>query len=249
MFFVKFGAKTTQLWTNTMISRRKAMSAILGGTVVATNFSLVNNAMADRVYDMAERRWVEVDPNVIRTDRRVPSKYKRRNVSIRTNRPVGSIIIHTDKKFLYYVTAPNKAIRYGVGVGREGFSWNGDVTVKRKAKWPSWTPPAEMRARERKKGIILPVTQKGGIENPLGARALYLYQGGRDTLYRIHGTNQPWSIGLNLSSGCIRLNNHDVEDLYERVDLGSKVTVIGPGEDPGKVFTESMNPFAALFGL
>jgi lipoprotein-anchoring transpeptidase ErfK/SrfK len=103
-----------------------------------------------------------------------------------------------------------------------------------------------MRAREAKKGIILPITQKGGIDNPLGARALYLYQGNRDTLYRIHGTNQPWSIGLNLSSGCIRMLNSDVEYLYNKVKLGSKVVVIGPGQST-RAFSESTNPFAALF--
>ena len=139
-------------------------------------------------------------------------------------------------------------MRYGVGVGREGFTWKGNATIKRKAEWPSWTPPAEMRAREAKKGIILPITQKGGIDNPLGARALYLYQGNRDTLYRIHGTNQPWSIGLNLSSGCIRLLNKDVEHLYSNVKIGSKVVVIGQGQSANGVLRENMNPLAALFG-
>ena len=230
-----------------MISRRETLKFLLGGTFVATNFGLVNHAVAERVYNSTERRWEEVDPNVIRTDRRVPSKYKRRNVRINTKHPVGTIIIHTDKKFLYHVTGKGKATRYGVGVGREGFAWNGDATIKRKAEWPSWTPPAEMRARERKKGIILPITQKGGIDNPLGARALYLYQGNRDTLYRIHGTNQPWSIGLNLSSGCIRMLNSDVEHLYERVALGSKVVVVGPGQNASSAFAERVNPFAALF--
>lgn len=217
-----------------MINRRKALSFLMGGTIAATNASVINNAMAERRYNYAEERWEEYDPNVIRTDRRVPTKYSRRSVTVNTSYPTGTIIIHTDKKFLYHVTSKNKATRYGVGVGREGFAWNGNATIKRKAKWPTWTPPAEMRVRERKKGIILPVTQKGGIDNPLGARALYLYQGNRDTLYRIHGTNQPWSIGLNLSSGCIRLLNKDVEHLYEKVALGSKVVVIGPGKSDSK---------------
>ncbi len=233
-----------------MISRREAMTVILGGAFTAANFGMMRDASAElqRVFDHTERRWVEIDPNEIKTNRRVPSKFNRRSVRIKTELPAGSIIIHTDKKFLYYIEGKGKAIRYGVGVGREGFGWNGAVRIKRKAEWPSWTPPAEMRARERKKGIILPVTQKGGIDNPLGARALYLYQGGRDTLYRIHGTNQPWSIGLNLSSGCIRLLNKDVEHLYDKVKLGAKVVVIGPGQDPSRVYKENLNPFAALLG-
>ncbi len=233
-----------------MISRREKLKVLLAGTAVAANFGLINNAVAqkERVYNYADQRWEEVDLSVIRTDRRVPTKYNRRNVRINTKLPVGTIIIHTDKKFLYHVTGKNKATRYGVGVGREGFAWNGDATIKRKAEWPTWTPPAEMRAREKEKGIILPITQKGGIDNPLGARALYLYQGNRDTLYRIHGTNQPWSIGLNLSSGCIRMLNKDVEHLYEKVKLGSKVVVVGPGQKSAKGFSENINPLAALFG-
>lgn len=231
-----------------MINRRDTLKVLLGGTAIATNLGFINSAQAERVYNHAERRWVEVDVNQIRTDRRVPTKYNRRNVRIKTSHPVGTIIINTDQKFLYHVTGKNKATRYGVGVGREGFAWSGDATIRRKAEWPTWTPPAEMRERERKKGIILPITQKGGIDNPLGARALYLYQGNRDTLYRIHGTNQPWSIGLNLSSGCIRMLNKDVEHLYEQVKLGSKVVVVGPGQKSARGFTENINPFAALFG-
>jgi len=223
------------------------LTSLAGGTVAATQFGLVERALAERVYNFTERRWETIDPNVIRTDRRVPSKYKRRNVGINTKLKPGTIVIHTDGKFLYHIQSSKKAVRYGVGVGREGFTWKGDATIRRKAEWPTWTPPAEMRARERKKGIILPITQAGGIDNPLGARALYLYQGNRDTLYRIHGTNQPWSIGLNLSSGCIRMLNSDVEFLYEKVKLGSKVVVIGPGENLGRALRENKNPFAALF--
>ncbi len=231
-----------------MMNRRKFMTVLAGSTIASTQLGLVRDAMADRVYNYAERRWETVDQNRIRTDRRVPSKYKRRNVKVNTQLTPGTIVIHTDKKFLYHVQSSKKAVRYGVGVGREGFAWDGNATIKRKAEWPTWTPPAEMRARELKKGIKLPVSMAGGPENPLGARALYLYQGNRDTLYRIHGTNQPWSIGLNLSSGCIRLLNSDVEHLYKQVKLGSKVVVIGPGESGSNVLTESMNPFAALFG-
>lgn len=232
-----------------MITRRNALKLLAGSAAAATGLGFSQNAFAERVYNYTERRWEEVDTSRIRTDRRVPSKYNRRNVSVSTKLATGTIIIHTDNKFLYHVTGKGKATRYGVGVGREGFTWKGNATIKRKAEWPTWTPPAEMRAREAKKGIKLPISMPGGIENPLGARALYLYQGNRDTLYRIHGTNQPWSIGLNLSSGCIRLLNKDVEHLYKNVKLGSKVVVIGPGQDASGILRENGNPLAALFGI
>ncbi|MFD2236793.1 L,D-transpeptidase [Aureimonas populi] len=134
----------------------------------------------------------------------------------------GTIVIDTGAKFLYLVEPGGKARRYGVGVGREGFSWKGRERVSRKAEWPGWTPPQSMIARERAKGVILPAHMPGGPENPLGARALYL----GSTLYRIHGTNQPWTIGRAVSSGCIRMRNEDVIDLYERVPVGAAVIVI-----------------------
>lgn len=134
----------------------------------------------------------------------------------------GTIVIDTSARFLYLVEEDGLARRYGVGVGREGFEWSGVEKVTRKAEWPEWRPPEQMRERERKKGRELPVVMAGGPDNPLGARALYL--GG--TLYRIHGTNQPWSIGQALSSGCIRMRNEDVIDLYERVKVGTKVVVL-----------------------
>ncbi|MEM8797726.1 MAG: L,D-transpeptidase, partial [Pseudomonadota bacterium] len=137
----------------------------------------------------------------------------------------GTIIVDGNRHFLYLIQEGGMAMRYGIGVGKEGFGWSGIVRVGRTAKWPRWTPPAEMVARD-------PLAAKfkngmpGGPDNPLGARALYLYDGGRDTIYRIHGTTKPWSIGLNVSSGCIRLTNDDVTDLYERVRVGAKVIVL-----------------------
>jgi lipoprotein-anchoring transpeptidase ErfK/SrfK len=178
----------------------------------------------------------DVAPSV--RNRAVPEKFQRRKVRLATTEKPGTIIVDTDNKFLYYVEGGNRATRYGIGVGREGFGWSGVVSIGRKAEWPSWTPPAEMRAREARRGIKLPVVMQGGPDNPLGARALYLYKGGRDTIFRIHGTNQPWSIGLNLSSGCIRMMNKDVEHLYSRADIGSKVIVIGPGNKQGNVAFE-----------
>jgi lipoprotein-anchoring transpeptidase ErfK/SrfK len=134
----------------------------------------------------------------------------------------GTIVIDTSQRFLYHVEAGGQARRYGVGVGKEGFSWRGSERVTRKAEWPGWTPPAQMIARERAKGRILPAHMPGGPENPLGARALYL----GSTLYRIHGTNQPYTIGQAVSSGCIRMRNEDVMELYERVSVGTRVVVL-----------------------
>ena len=190
----------------------------------------------------------DVAPSV--RNRAVPEKYKRRMVRFSTNEAPGTIIVDTNNKFLYYVEGRNRATRYGIGVGREGFGWSGVVKIGRKAEWPSWTPPAEMRRREAAKGRHLPVVQKGGPDNPLGARALYLYKGGRDTIFRIHGTNQPWSIGLNLSSGCIRMMNKDVEHLYARAPVGTKVVVIGPGNKHGDVAFQDrgIDIFRTLFG-
>ena len=133
----------------------------------------------------------------------------------------GTILIKTSERRLYYILPGGKAIKYGVGVGRRGFSWRGQKRISRKTEWPTWTPPASMRAREKKKGRILPVSMKGGPNNPLGARALYL--GG--SLYRIHGTNAASTIGGAVSSGCIRMLNSEVKDLYARVRIGTRVIV------------------------
>ena len=155
----------------------------------------------------------------------LPSQYQRQSVRYNTSEKPGTIVIDTKNKFLYYVEGNGWATRYGVGVGREGFGWKGTVKIGRKAEWPTWTPPPEMRARERKKGRILPVSMEGGPQTPLGARAMYLYDGGRDTMFRIHGTSEPWTIGHNVSSGCIRMVNADVTDLYGKAGVGTKVIV------------------------
>jgi lipoprotein-anchoring transpeptidase ErfK/SrfK len=130
----------------------------------------------------------------------------------------GTVIIDTPNTYLYYVLGNGKAMRYGIGVGRDGFTWSGVQTVSRKAEWPDWTPPPEMLRRQP----YLPRFMAGGPDNPLGARAMYL--GG--TIYRIHGTNQPQTIGGRVSSGCIRMTNEDVIDLYARVSVGTKVIVL-----------------------
>ena len=151
----------------------------------------------------------------------IDPKFLPQMVSYQTSQKPGSIIIDTNTKFLYLVMGNGQARRYGVGVGKQGFEWTGTEKITRKAEWPSWTPPKEMILRERAKGRELPAFMEGGPANPMGARALYL----GSTLYRIHGTNQPWTIGQAVSSGCIRMRNQDVMDLYERVQRGAKVSV------------------------
>ena len=149
-------------------------------------------------------------------------EFMRKKVRLETRERPGTIIINTNTKYLYFVEGNNRATRYGVGVGRDGFGWGGEVKIGRKAEWPDWRPPATMIRREAAKGRKIPHFVEGGINNPLGARAMYL----GSTLYRIHGSNQPWTIGHAVSSGCIRMRNEDVMDLYERVKVGTTVHVI-----------------------
>ena len=154
--------------------------------------------------------------------RQMDPQYLPQMVAYDTAEKAGTIIIDTNNRFLYLVTGNGEARRYGVGVGKPGFEWAGSHKITRKAEWPTWTPPSEMISREAAKGHYLPASMQGGPENPLGARAMYL----GSTLYRIHGTNAPWTIGYAVSSGCIRMRNEDVVDLYERVNVGTKVVVI-----------------------
>lgn len=155
------------------------------------------------------------------------TRYKgKKKITYKTGEKPGTIIISTRKRKLYYVLPKGKAIEYGVGVGRAGFTWSGTARIARKAKWPAWHPPKEMIEREKKLyGRTLPARMEGGPNNPLGARALYLFEGNKDTLYRIHGTNAPHTIGRALSSGCIRMLNKEVIDLHDRVRINAKVIV------------------------
>ncbi len=155
------------------------------------------------------------EPNA--EEERLPATFQRQLVFFRTTEAPGTIIVHTSERFLYLVQGNNRALRYGIGVGRDGFQWQGLVKISRKAEWPDWTPPPEMIARQP----YLPRFMAGGPGNPMGARALYLGQ----TVYRIHGTNQPQTIGEAVSSGCFRLVNPDVSDLYDRVPVGTRVVV------------------------
>ena len=148
----------------------------------------------------------------------IDPKFDRQTVAYDGDEKAGTIVVDTPNKFLYLVEDGGKALRYGIGVGRPGFTWSGVHTVTAKKQWPDWTPPPEMLQRRPD----LPRFMPGGLDNPLGARALYL----GSTLYRIHGSNEPWTIGTNVSSGCIRMRNADVEDLYDRVKIGTKVVVL-----------------------
>jgi lipoprotein-anchoring transpeptidase ErfK/SrfK len=170
-------------------------------------------AQAGRSIQIDDQPGVVPDPR----DEQLPVAFQRQAVFYRTNEPPGTIIVDTAERYLYLVQGNNRAIRYGIGVGREGFQWQGLLKITRKAEWPDWTPPPEMIQRQP----YLPRFMAGGPGNPMGARALYLGA----TIYRIHGTNQPHTIGSAVSSGCFRLVNNDVADLYERVPVGTKVVV------------------------
>ena len=199
----------------------------LAGVVFAAGSAAALNVQT-QIYNPEARRWEDYDPRkailYFQRHGQTPDAFQRKIVTFRTAEKPGTIVIDGDKHFLYYILPDFKAIRYGIGVGREGFGWAGIVNVGRKAAWPTWTPPPEMVSRDPKAAQYA-----GGPDNPLGPRALYLYEGNRDSIYRIHGTTEPWSIGLNVSSGCIRLNNDDIIDLYERVEVGAKVVVLMQG--------------------
>ncbi len=206
------------------------------------------------IYDPASRSYVTYDPEQVRRDSgvyaptapqaapaataaaRIPSAVRSREADPKFDRQVvaydgseepGTIVIDTAEKFLYYVMEDGQALRMGVGVGREGFGWTGTVYVTRKQENPKWFPPADMVARQPELAKYQTEGMAGGDGNPLGVRALYLHdENGKDTLYRIHGTIEPWSIGLNVSSGCIRVLNENVIELYNTVPIGTKVVVI-----------------------
>lgn len=190
-----------------------AMGALIGADA---------NAAVRAYWDQASGKWLKYDTEAQRV---VPKNYtpiKRRVINYDGPFKANTLVINTAERRLYYVMPGGKALKYGVGVGKEGFQWSGTDYISRKAEWPGWTPPPEMIERERKKGRILPKYMEGGPRNPLGARALYI--GG--TLYRIHGSNEPWSIGRAVSSGCIRLTNDDVKHLYNQVSVGTRVVVL-----------------------
>ncbi len=210
--------------------RRVKLAGVLAAALAFAAVAAL--AAGTQVYDPKTHQWISYDRTKAykywRQHKQVPPAFRPQVVTFRTAEQPGTIIIDGNAHFLYLVQPNQQAIRYGIGVGRDGFGWAGIVRVGRTADWPTWTPPAEMvardpRARQWANG------QPGGPDNPLGARALYLYEGDQDTIYRIHGTPEPWTIGLDVSSGCIRMNNDDIIDLHSRIKVGAKVIVLMQG--------------------
>lgn len=188
-----------------------------GGAGARSSYEAVYAARYDEGFEIPAVDLTKVDP-----------QYLRREVYYETPERVGTVIVDTANRYLYLVREGGTAIRYGVGLGREGFAWNGRAVIQWKRKWPRWTPPDEMVARqpELARYSIDNGGMDPGLDNPLGARALYIFQNGEDTLYRIHGTPEYWTIGRAVSSGCVRMMNQDVIDLYDRVPNGSPIVVI-----------------------
>jgi lipoprotein-anchoring transpeptidase ErfK/SrfK len=207
--------------------------------------SIVTPFAAQQAYAYApaqQQRYESLVPEPAQSAAAVPQHLRRQTVNYPTREAPGTIIVDTPNTYLYYVLGGGKAVRYGIGVGREGFTWSGVRSIERKAEWPDWVPPPEMVQRQP----YLPRFMAGGEGNPLGARAMYI--GG--TIYRIHGTNAPSSIGQNVSSGCIRMLNEDVVDLYERVKIGTKVVVLpaGPRSAPVIAGEQRRQPQLTLTG-
>ncbi|NVK32908.1 MAG: L,D-transpeptidase [Rhodobacteraceae bacterium] len=194
------------------------LKSILAALVVAFTFSsfAAHAGPGGKFYDPETKQWVTYGPSY-----GGKSPVKRKKVRYESKYKPGTIVVDTGERRLYRIMEGGKAMRYGIGVGKTGFQWGGTHRITRKAEWPGWTPPPQMRARERAKGRILPAHMPGGPNNPLGARALYI----GSTLYRVHGTNQPWTIGSAVSSGCIRLANEDVIHLYKSVNVGDRIVV------------------------
>jgi lipoprotein-anchoring transpeptidase ErfK/SrfK len=195
---------------------RKLSLVFAGLLAFAVAIATPGVAFADWYFDAAKNEWIDSDAPKA-TSSRGGSKVKRQEVDYKTKYAPGTIIVETSERRLYLVLGNGRAMKYGVGVGRDGFRWSGTHRITRKAEWPGWTPPPAMRKRVPG----LPAYMPGGPDNPLGARALYI----GSTLYRLHGTVEPWTIGSAVSSGCIRLTNPDIIDLYNRVKVGARIIV------------------------
>jgi lipoprotein-anchoring transpeptidase ErfK/SrfK len=194
------------------------LGLVLGGCTDSARFSSSDANLTPR------DRELLANPPYANAD--IPEQFRRRVVDYPYKEGPGTILVNSDARYLYYVLPEGKAVRYGVAVGNEALAWSGVATVGRMTEWPDWIPTPDIRARLGP----FPDRVPGGPANPLGARALYLFQGKTDTLYRIHGTNQPQYIGQAVSSGCIRMTNEDVIDLYDRARLGATVIVLAPGQ-------------------
>ncbi|GLQ57323.1 L,D-transpeptidase [Devosia nitrariae] len=199
-------------------SRLQPAAGVQPAVYVDPMYYEVYGAMPDEPHPIPAFNPASVRPELLR-----------QVVDYPTTERSGTIIVDPGAKFLYLTRGDGQAIRYGVGVGRAGYDYQGDAYIGRKAAWPTWTPTATMIAEAPELNAPWAGGKPPGLDNPLGARALYLYQNGRDTLYRIHGNNDPSSIGRSVSSGCIRLFNQDIIDLYNRVTVGSKVVVLNTG--------------------
>ncbi|HEX7923936.1 MAG TPA: L,D-transpeptidase [Bradyrhizobium sp.] len=222
-------------------ARTFARNLAFASVLFATPFIVANSASAQALgYASAQPGGFPSDeamndPSAVATeDGALPERLRRTTVALNTSEAPGTVIIDTGNTALYYVLGGGRAIRYGVGVGREGFTWAGTQTISRKAEWPDWHPPAEMIKRQP----YLPRFMAGGPGNPLGARAMYL----GSTVYRIHGTNQPSTIGKFVSSGCIGMLNEDVSDLFERAKVGTRVVVLPGGAAPGTTTASAAPP-------
>jgi lipoprotein-anchoring transpeptidase ErfK/SrfK len=196
------------------------LGLVLGGCADSTRFS---SPSSDANFTPRDRELL-ANPPYAQAD--IPEQFRRHVVDYPSREAPGTILVNSDARYLYYVLPEGKAVRYGVAVGNEALAWSGVATVGRMTEWPDWIPTPDIRARLGP----FPDRVPGGPANPLGARALYLFQGKTDTLYRIHGTNQPQYIGQAVSSGCIRMTNEDVIDLYDRAKLGATVIVLAPGQ-------------------
>lgn len=197
---------------------RKSLISSIGFVLAILVGAGAAQAEVKSYWDQATKQFVEYDQGRMLGR----SSIKRKVVDYDGPHGPNTIVVNTSERRLYHIRADGKADKYGIGVGRDGFEWSGQNRISRKAEWPGWTPPPQMIERERAKGIKLPAYMEGGVNNPLGARALYI----GSTLYRIHGTREPWTIGQAVSSGCIRLTNDDIVHLYERVKVGAKVVVL-----------------------
>jgi lipoprotein-anchoring transpeptidase ErfK/SrfK len=217
MMHIQRGSPMTQSFNRRPSSRVTGALVLITAVLLAPVFSSAASAQTFG-YASTQPNAYPTDEVIASDEGATPERLRRAVVAFGTTEAPGTIIIDTGNTTLYYVLGQGRAIRYGVGVGREGFTWSGVQTISRKAEWPDWHPPAEMIARQP----YLPRFMAGGPGNPLGARAMYL----GTSQYRIHGTNDPSTIGKFVSSGCVRLTNEDVTDLFSRVDVGTKVVVL-----------------------
>ena len=214
-----------------MAARGLSVVLLIAGVVLGGCMQSTLEAASDANMTPRDKKLLAAAPYEKAT---IPEPFRRHIVSFERKEQPGTIVIDSDARYLYYVLPGGKAIRYGVTVGDEALAWSGVAKVGRMTEWPSWTPTEEIKKRMDVPNFVGP-----GPQNPMGARAMYLFEGNKDTLYRIHGTNQPEYIGQAISSGCIRMTNEDVIDLYKRVKIGTVVVVLAPHEGNARVAANS----------